>query len=91
MTNQEKELAYYKIATTQSRTGAKPPHVPCYISVHQRVCSEIPGDPTYVTPGEHDCECNPFGAVSVKAINGEMLGLRPDEFEIIAWKVNEEA
>jgi hypothetical protein len=89
MTDQEKELAYFKTATTQNRTGEKPPHVPCRISVHQRVCSEIPGDPTYVDAGVCECQCNPFGAVSVKAINGQMLGLRPDEFEIIAWRVNE--
>jgi hypothetical protein len=32
-------------------------------------------------PGVYQAYVNPHGAVSVKAENGEMLGLKPGEFE----------
>lgn len=31
--------------------------------------------------GVHDAYMNPYGAVSVIATNGEMLGIKPNEFE----------
>ena len=39
-----------------------------------------------VSAGEHDCRCNKWGAVSVSARDGKLLGLRPDEFEPVAWR-----
>jgi hypothetical protein len=39
--------------------------------------------------GEYDCNSNGWGAVSIKASDGKMLGLRPHEFEPIAWRENE--
>ena len=88
MNNQEKELAYFKAAAKQRRTQEKPPFIPCRIRIERRVRGDFPFNQTMVDPGEYDCYCNPFGAVSVKATNGDILGLRLDEFEIIRWKDN---
>lgn len=34
---------------------------------------------------EYDAECNSHGAVAAIFPDGRVLGLRPNEFEIIAW------
>lgn len=39
-------------------------------------------------PGEYDCSCNQYGAVSVKASDGTMLGVRLEEFEPLEWVPN---
>lgn len=41
--------------------------------------------------GEHDCYSNKWGAISVRASNGKLLGIRPTEFEPLAWRENEKA
>jgi hypothetical protein len=35
---------------------------------------------------EFPCAVNPHGAVSVVFPSGEKLGVKPDEFDVIAWE-----
>lgn len=85
----EKSLAYYKSAAMSSRVDPPvPPHVPCRVRISKTVCGDGPYRSTRIEPGEYDCQCNRFGAVSVVATNGQNLGLRLDEFEPIAWREN---
>ena len=86
-----KALAYYKCAAQQSSgLFVPPPFVPSRILVTQTVSSDIPGMgwSMRVTPGEHECESNKWGAVSVRASNGKLLGIKPSEFEVIEWVEN---
>ena len=69
---------------------------PKWVPAKVRLVSEVRGDfpvghTTAVAAGDHDCECNKWGAVSVVAGDGKSLGLRPAEFEALAWRVNEKA
>lgn len=76
--------AYYKAAILKE----PPPFVPARV----RVLREQFGDPPFqgagVAAGEHDCQCNKWGAVSVIARDGNPLGLRMNEFEPLAWREN---
>lgn len=89
MTDQEKELEYFKSAAMQNRTGVKPKYIPEKILVKKRVRGDGPFSSIQIAPGEYGCECNQYGAVSVKATNGQMLGLRLDEFEPLSWTENQ--
>jgi hypothetical protein len=84
VTDEQKALAYYKSAVEQ----VAPPWVP----VRVRVLRQVFGDPPFrgagVAPGDHDCTCNTWGAVAVLDRAGQLLGLRPAEFEPIAWREN---
>jgi hypothetical protein len=92
MTDQEKAIAYYKSGATQARTHQGPPYVPSRVRLVHRIRSDIPFlRDTYVDPGEYPCECNKWGAVSVRANDDSMLGLRLDEFEPVEWRENGEA
>jgi hypothetical protein len=42
---------------------------------------DFPFQHTKAEPGVYDAFVNPYGAVSVIANNGEMLGLKPGEFQ----------
>jgi hypothetical protein len=44
------------------------------------------GHKTIAPAGVYEAYCNPQGAVSVKAENGELLGLKPGEFEWLSQK-----
>lgn len=90
MTDQEKSIAYYKAAATKSGAAARPPFIPARVRIPQTVRGDGPFWNTQIRPGEYDCSCNQYGAVSVKASDGEMLGVRLNEFEPIAWVVNAE-
>lgn len=80
----QKAAAYYKAGIMKKA----PPFVPSRV----RVLNEQFGDPPFtgagVSPGDHDCQCNKWGAVSVIDRAGQPLGLRLDEFEPIEWKEN---
>jgi hypothetical protein len=89
MTDQEKALAYYRCAATQARTGGRPLYVPSRVRLTRRVCGDGPFCTTTLGPGDYECRSNRLGAVSVQATNGQLLGLRLDEFEPIAWEANE--
>lgn len=69
-----------------------PKWVPARVKVASEVRGDFPvGHMTVVAAGDHDCHCNKWGAVSVAASNGKQLGLRPAEFEVLAWQPNEKA
>lgn len=66
---------------------------PQWVPSRVRLCAAVRGDPplghaSVAEAGEHDCECNQWGAVSVLATDGKMLGIRPSEFEPVAWREN---
>ena len=86
----EKELEYHRAGHTQRQGGQwrKPRWVPSRVRVVRRVVAEVPGLSASVMPGDYECECNQYGAVSVRANDGEMLGLRLDEFEPLNWREN---
>jgi hypothetical protein len=88
MNNQEKELLYYKIGASQSRTGKMPPFIPSRVRTQKWNRGDFIFADIEAPPGDYACNCNKFGAVSVKASNGKMLGLRLDEFEVLEWKEN---
>jgi hypothetical protein len=86
--NELLSLAYYYTAAIQSKTEALPKYVPCRVRVLRVVRGDGAFSSTHIDPGEYDCRCNRYGAVSVKALDGADLGLRLDEFEAISWKKN---
>jgi len=65
-----------------------PDRVPTRVRLLWRVCGDFPFLATSAEPGEYPCEANRYGAVSVRATNGKMLGLRPGEFEPLEWAPN---
>lgn len=81
----EKELDYYKSAA-QRKT---PRFVPKAVTLLKDVRGDVPGNDLIAYAGVHDCSCNRHGAVSVTAANGQMLGVRLDEFEVIQWREND--
>lgn len=81
----EQALDYYR-AAVESRA---PKWVPSRVRLDGPVRGDYPfAHTTLAEAGEHDCESNHWGAVSVRATNGQMLGVKPDEFEPIAWREN---
>ena len=86
MTDTEKALAYYK----SGMLNEAPPYVPERVKLHSRVRGDGPFAGTFADAGEHDCESNRWGAISVRATNGKMLGVRPAEFDVVAWRSNAE-
>jgi hypothetical protein len=82
-----KALSYY-------RSGLEhrdPDYVPARVRLANVVTGDGPFRSTCALPGDHDCECNSHGAVSVRATNGKMLGIKPAEFDVIAWRSNDRA
>jgi hypothetical protein len=84
MTDQEKAAAYYKSGATRNI----PPYVPSKVRVIEETFGDFPFRGAGVDAGEHPCQCNRYGAVSVTDRDGELLGLRLDEFEPIEWREN---
>ena len=82
--------SYYFSAVLQNsyKGECHPPLVPKRVLIRETARGDFPFNATIVEPGEYDCESNQWGAVSVKATNGTMLGLRLNEFEPIAWREN---
>lgn len=69
-----------------------PKWVPSKVRLESTVRGDFPvGHQTVAAAGDHDCESNKWGAISVKGDDGKMLGLRPAEFEVLDWRVNEKA
>ena len=83
-TDTEKALAYYKSGMLHEA----PPYVPARVTLHSRVRGDGPFADTFADAGEHDCESNRWGAISVRATNGKMLGVKPAEFDVVAWRSN---
>ena len=87
--DRDKALDYYRTAATQGRTWAKPKWVPCRVLIPSGACGDGPFAATRVLAGtECECVCNRNGAVSVRATDGSLLGLRLDEFEVLEWREN---
>lgn len=84
MTDEQKQMAYYKAGMLKKA----PPFVPARVRVLKEQFGDGPFRGAGVPAGEHDCRCNKWGAVSVSARDGKLLGLRPDEFEPVAWREN---
>lgn len=85
----DKALNYYRSAFESKR----PDFVPARVMLLRRVRADLPflsGQGFYAGPGEADCESNQWGAISVLAANGKMIGVKPGEFEVLAWRANEE-
>ena len=77
-------LSYFNACWLRER----PEFVPCRIKLEADVHGDFPSDSTVAKAGEHDCDCNQWGAVSVRASNGKMLGIKPKEFSILKFRPN---
>lgn len=76
-------LDYYRAAFRRER----PAYVPATIRLLHDVRGDAPlGHRSVARAGKHECECNQFGAVSVRAEDGHMLGIKPAEFEPVTWR-----
>jgi hypothetical protein len=81
-----KALDYYRAGLEQRA----PKWVPCRVLLEGPVRGDYPiGHTTLAEAGEHDCESNRYGAISVRATNGQMLGVKPAEFEPLEWRKND--
>ena len=90
MTNEQKALNYYRAAFERKR----PDFVPSRVRLIGHVRSDLPllspeGIGYTAAPGDCDCQSNKWGAVSVLAFNGQRLGVKPREFEVLKWKRND--
>lgn len=92
MSDEQKALAYYKAGLRQSKAQGgfpMPPYLPARVLVLRTVTADGPGGwDTRVSPGVHACESNKYGAISVVSNTGSLLGLRPNEFEVLEWIPN---
>lgn len=84
MTDQEKSHAFYKAVARDER----PDFVPARIALKTAVFGDGPFRYMRAAPGEHECESNQWGAVSVLTAAGEKLGVRISECEVVAWREN---
>lgn len=90
-TDEQKAASYYKAGKEMipgQRDWPRPEWVPKRVALSGIVRGDGPWHSTLAQPGEHEAECNQFGAVSVKATNGSILGLRLNEFKVIEWQRN---
>jgi hypothetical protein len=81
-TNTHMALEYYKAALR----GEAPRYVPSRVYLRNRIHGDGPFRSTWVDSGEHDCSSNSWGALSVRAANGRMLGIKPTECEPVEWR-----
>lgn len=85
LVHQAKELDYLRAA----REDRKPAWVPARVWLAGPVRGDYPiGHRTIAHEGEYECQSNRYGAVSVRAENGQWLGVKPAEFEVVAWREN---
>jgi len=83
-----KALDYYRAVIEQRA----PKWVPCRVLLECQVRGDYPiWHTTLAEAGEHDCKSNRYGAISVRATNGQMLGVKPAEFEPLEWRKNDVA
>ena len=79
------KLAEYYKAGAEHRM---PEWIPSKIVISREVRGDMIFASTRVGPGVHECTCNGWGAISVKAENGKMLGIKWDECEIVELTAN---
>jgi len=85
LVHQAKELDYLRAG----REDRKPAYVPARVWLAVPVRGDYPiGHTTIAHEGEYECQSNRYGAVSVVAENGKLLGVKPAEFEVVAWREN---
>lgn len=79
---------YYRAAFHDQR----PAWVPLRVRLPKDVMSDLPIQAStpgfFALAGDHDCESNEWGAISVAAQNGRQLGIKPGEFEVLEWHPN---
>lgn len=83
-TDTEKSMLFYR-AGVEHR---EPPFIPSRIRLKHRVRGDLIFAATCLEAGEYECESNRYGALSVRAGDGKMLGVKPAEFDVVAWRVN---
>jgi hypothetical protein len=66
-----------------------PAWLPCRIKVPLEAYPGTPIQDGSPDQCEIDCDCNQLGAMSVRTSNGQMLGVKPNECQIIGWRRNE--
>lgn len=95
MDDTEKALDYYKTAALQTGRGPfpRPKYIPSRVALKTVVCSDGPMPKMYAYPGiEYPVHVNPLGAVSIEVDgDGNWLGLRLDEFDVVEWQENPSA
>lgn len=85
----EHERDYWKLMFIHRGKPYIPKWIPAYIRTGDKVHGDGPWASTRAEPGVRPVECNRFGAMSVKATNGRMLGVKPGEVEeFVSWKIN---
>lgn len=88
LVSQAKALDYY----TAGREQRMPKWVPDRVMLAREVRGDYPiGHLAVAEANVYTAQCNRWGAVSVRAGNGSMLGLKPGEFEVVRWRANEAA
>lgn len=81
-------LAYYKTGLEQGHGLSDiPEYVPKTI-VMRRTVTGMERATVAHTGAEFEARCNAYGAVSVVAENGKLLGVKPHEFNVLQWARN---
>lgn len=85
-------LEYYKAGAMQNSGGSqKPKFVPKIIDLPKAVradFSPFDDERAIAKAGRYEAHVNPYGAVSVVASNGKLLGVKLNEFEVVEWRQN---
>lgn len=89
ITDNEKALDYYRSAALQQYGEFIPRYVPKRIILPFMVHGDGPFRTTRAYAGEHNAQCNKFGAVSVSANDGRLLGIKLNEFKVLEWADND--
>lgn len=83
----EKALDYYR----SGMLHLTPDYVPSRVRLIMVVCGDGPFCSTRAAEGEYPCTSNRYGAISITAENGKMLGVKPGEFIPVEWIKNPKA
>jgi hypothetical protein len=87
MNDTEKALNYYRAIVERVR----PDYVPSRVFLSARVSGDGIFRSTFAEAGEHDCQSSQWGTISIVATNGEDLGVKPGEFQVVEWRLNHSA
>jgi hypothetical protein len=83
-TDAEKALAFYRACYLKQA----PDWVPDRIRLPSEVRGDFPiGHHAVAAAEEHPVAyCNKWGAFSIRAQSGELLGIKPGEYEVVVWR-----
>ena len=74
---------YYEAAFKKRQ----PLWVPATVMVLREVRPDLPFfSAGCIKPGPTAVECNQWGAVAARDSKGQLLGLKPDEFDVLTWR-----